>query len=220
MRRRVGADQHAKAPLRPIADNPRSDTEDWARQVPHGFVSSAQRARASGRSRNRRFRGWLAAGGRTIRSTSQTEKMAWFHFEANEAGPARGRSGVLIKSCVRIVVWATKTLMRSLIPRSLLAVGVLALSAIVLLYAAWFAALMWLTCGQHGIVRAERWRAPMRCIVGATAIVTLIIDGASAGRTPANLAFIAATATAGLLVQVRWQEVRWWAAHDFRRVLP
>lgn len=101
-----------------------------------------------------------------------------------------------------------------------MAVGVLALSAIVLVYAAWFAVLMWLMCGRHGIVRAERWRIPIRCIVGTAAIATLIAGGASAGRTPANLAFIAATATAGLLVQIRWQEVRWWAAHDFRRALP
>lgn len=115
--------------------------------------------------------------------------------------PVRAVDGA-IHSGVRALGWACRYLVRSVVARPIIAIVVIAAALTISVYALWIGAILWLVTGRFGIVRAPRRRREVELAVAAVAIAALIVDCASSGRSPVNLAVIASCALAGTIVWI------------------
>lgn len=105
-----------------------------------------------------------------------------------------------IHSGVRAFGWACRYLPRLFLARPIVALLIIAASLTIAAYALWIGAILWLVTGRFGIVQTQRGRPQIEAAVAAIAIAALIALCASGGRSPLNLAVIAACALGGAAV--------------------
>lgn len=135
--------------------------------------------------------------------------------------PSQSDLARLIAKGVRAVAWAFRCLARRLIPRLLVATGILLIAITVTLYALWFGAMLWFVTGRFGIVKNSARKHQAELLVSFSSIVALLAYCATEGRPAANVAVIAVFAISGATVwlhrQVALTAIRGELSHPLRR---
>lgn len=103
---------------------------------------------------------------------------------------------------VAALAWAAGAVAEQVLPLGLVARIVFVFTVAIALYALMVAFVVFVACGRFGIVRQPRWRRLAATIAVAGSFAWILVSAWHEGRTPLNVAAIAAAELTGVALYV------------------